>query len=102
MVQDLNLIVFISTIIGIIAIVLGIDISRKVVGKLRTFMILFILTITIFTVGETIRTLNALGTLSLTYPDEIIKIIVAFFFLLTVISIKTVIEEMSNAKAKRR
>ena len=100
MVGDLNLVVFISTIIGIIAIVLGIDISRKVIGRLRTFMILFISTITIFTVGETIKTLNALGTLQVTYPDEIIKIVIAFFFLLSIISIKLVIENMTNLKKR--
>lgn len=102
MINVLNLVAFISTVIGIVAIVLGIDISRKVVGRLRTFLILLILTIAIFTVGETIKTLNALGTLNVAYPEGIMKTVIAVFFLFTVISIKIVIEHMSDKQSKRR
>ena len=102
MAQTLNLIAFLASIIGVIAIVLGIDASRKVSGQLKTLLILIILTTAVFTIGEIIKTLNGLEVLQMGYPENIIKIVLAVFFFITIICIKSVIEHLSKLNYREK
>ena len=102
MTADLNLVAFLSSVIGIIAIVLGIDISRKTSGKLKLLLIFVILTTAIFTIGELIKTLNALEVLQFGYPENVIKIVLALFFLVTMIILKSVIEQLGNMNRRKK
>jgi len=104
MAEGLNIITFFSSVIGIIAIVLGIDISRKVFGKLKTLLILLISTTAIFTIGEVMKIIKVLGNLQIEYSEEIIKIIIALFLLATMFGMKHVIEHLGkmNEREKRK
>lgn len=91
---DLNYAAFISTLVGVISIVLGFEISKRIAGKLKNFLLIFIATIFIFVIGEVIRLFEIFGP-TIPGPGEgIIKIIMAFFFLLSILSVKRIIEHI--------
>ena len=104
MASSINLTTFISSILGITTIVLGVDISRKVSGKLKTLLIFVIATTAIFAIDQTIKILNALEILNLKYSESMATILLAIFFFATMIIIKSVIEQLGrlNGREKRK
>lgn len=102
MANVINLLVFLSSVIGIVAVAFGIDISRKVVGKLKTLLIFLVLTISIFTFGEIVGLLNILLSFGLTYSNEWISLLLAVFFLITVIIVKSVVEELEKINVNQK